>query len=311
MSDNLLEGKVAIVTGAGRGIGRTIALSLAANGAKVVVNDLGGSVDGTGNSNGPSDDVVSEIVAHGGEAVSNYDTVDSMEGGENIVRQALAAFGQLDIIVLPAGILRDRMVFNMTEEEWDAVIAVHLKGHFSVIKPASIVFRQQRQGRIICFSSVSGLFGNSGQANYGAAKDGIAGLTRVVSRDLGRYGITVNCISPGASTRMTQTVPDSARQLRADRGIQGGGGSAKPQQRPPEAIAEVVTWLASDEAADVNGQIIHISGGLVGLMSHPSPVRTISKGSAGSWTVEELADAFPQTLGMDLVNPAPPAPPSS
>ena len=309
MADKLLDGKVALVTGSGRGIGRTVALSLAEHGAKVVVNDLGVAVDGTGTSQGPADEVVTEIKGRGGEAVTNYDSVVTMEGGESIVRTALDAFGRLDIVVMPAGILRDRMVFNMTEEEWDAVIAVHLKGHFTVIKPASVLFRQQRSGRIICFSSTSGLWGNSGQANYGAAKDGIAGLTRVVARDLGRYGVTVNCISPGASTRMTATVPDSARQLRSERGIQSGGGSARPQERPPEAIAAVVTWLASDEAADVNGQVIHVTGGMVGLMSQPAPVRTLSKGSGGPWTVEELATAFPTTLGMDLVNPAPPAPP--
>ena len=181
---DLLKDKVAVVTGSGRGIGRGIALLLAEEGAKVVVNDLGGSVDGEGASTTPAQEVVNEIKAKGGDAVANGDSVATMEGGENIIKTALDNFGKLDIVVAVAGILRDRMLFNMTEEEWDAVIAVHLKGTFSVVKPASILFRQQRSGKIIAFSSTSGLYGNSGQANYGAAKDGIAGLIRGIARDL-------------------------------------------------------------------------------------------------------------------------------
>ena len=199
---NRLDGKVAIVTGAGRGIGRGEALLLAAEGAAVVVNDLGGNTDGTGTDGGPADQVVAEITAAGGRAVANYDNVAEMQGGENLVKLALDTFGRLDILVNNAGILRDRMVFNMSEAEWDAVIAVHLKGHFTTIKAAGVIFRQQRSGRIINTGSSSGL-GNMGQANYSAAKEGIVGLTRTVARDLGRYGATCNAIRPTAGTRLT------------------------------------------------------------------------------------------------------------
>ena len=191
------------------------------------------------------------------------------------------------------------MIFNMSEQEWDDVIAVHLKGTFTVVKHASIVFRQQRSGRIITFSSTSGLYGNSGQANYGAAKDGIAGFTRVVSRDMGRYGVTANSIAPSASTRMTTGVPDEARNLRSARGISGGS----ELRGEAEDIAPFVTWLASDESAHVNGHVFHVTGGLVTLFNEPEPVSTINKDSR--WTVEELIRVFPATIGVELYNPAP------
>ena len=305
---DLLKDKVAVVTGSGRGIGRGIALQLSAEGAKVVVNDLGGAVDGSGDSATPADEVVNEIKAAGGEAVSNYDSVVTMDGGENIVKTALDNFGKIDIAVAVAGILRDRMLFNMTEEEWDAVIAVHLKGTFTVTKAASILFRQQRSGRIITFSSMSGLYGNSGQANFGAAKDGIAGFTRAVARDLGRYGVTVNSISPGANSRMTQTVPQSARDLRAASGIQSNSAVTPLElNRDPEDVAPMVAWLASDEAKDVNGHVFHCQGGQISLMNNPAEERTLRK--SGRWSVEEIDAMFSGTLGMDMVNPGPPLPP--
>ena len=301
---DLLKDKVAVVTGSGRGIGRGIALLLAEEGAKVVVNDLGGSVDGEGASNTPAQEVVNEIKAKGGDAVANGDSVATMEGGENIIKTALDNFGKLDIVVAVAGILRDRMLFNMTEEEWDAVIAVHLKGTFSVVKPASILFRQQRSGKIIAFSSTSGLYGNSGQANYGAAKDGIAGLIRGIARDLGRYGVTANAISPGADSRMTQSVPQSARDIRAASGIEAQSAVTPLElNRDPEDVAPMVTWLVSDEANDVNGQVFHCQGGQISLMSNPYEERTLRK--VGRWSVEEIDAMFAGTLGMDMVNPAP------
>ena len=305
---NMLQDKVAIVTGSGRGIGRGIAHLMAEEGAKVVVVDLGVNVDGTGFDQSVAELVASEIREAGGNAVGCTESVATMSGGEKIVQTAVDSFGKLDIVVTCAGILRDRMVFNMTEEEWDDVIAVHLKGTFTVAKHACILFRQQRSGRIITFTSTSGLYGNSGQANYGAAKDGIASLTRVLARDMGRYGVTANSISPAAATRMTQTVPDEARTLRAARGIGGASTTAPRLRGEGEDVAPMVTWLASDEAAHVNGHVFHVTEGLVSLMNEPEPVKSISKD--GKWTVEDLARVFPPTLGMELFNPAPAQPPS-
>ena len=304
---NRLKDKVAVVTGAGRGIGRGIAMLMASEGAAVIVNDLGVAVDGRGHDTSAADETVAAIGAAGGRAVANYDNVSDFAAAARIVDTAVKTFGRLDVLVNNAGILRDRMIFNMNEEEFDTVVAVHLKGTFNCSRHAAVQMRQQKSGRIISMSSTSGLYGNTGQANYGAAKDGIAGFTRVVSRDLGRYGITVNAIAPAAATRMTATVGDAARQARTRAGVAGMGAEARSllprPQREADDVAPFATYLASDAAANINGQIFVVMGGIISLVNYPAPVRTITKPTR--WTPEEIAALFPSTLGMDLFNPAP------
>src|SRR5690242_16427271 len=276
---DMLAGRVAVVTGAGRGIGRGVALGLAAEGARVVVNDFGVNVDGSTPSTGPAFDVVAEIRRAGGQAVANTDSVATWDGAARIVRAAIDEFGQLDALVTCAGILRDRMVFNMSEEEWDAVIAVHLKGTFNCIRHACTHMRERRYGRIVTFSSGAGLFGNPGQANYGAAKSAIGGLTKVAARDLGKYGVTVNAICPVAGTRMT--VNDEvrrARQLRKQQGIQREDrGVAQIEELDPDDIAPMVAYLASEHAGAVNGQFFLCFGNQVALVSQPRAVKTLYK----------------------------------
>ncbi len=313
-----LEGKVAIVTGAGRGIGRGEALLLAEEGAKVVVNDLGGSEAGEGADARPADEVVAEIVAAGGEAVPNYDSVATMEGGERIVQTALDSFGRLDILINNAGILRDRMVFNMTEAEWDSVIDVHLKGHFTTTKHASLVFRQQRSGRIVNTSSESGL-GNMGQANYAAAKEGIVGLTRTCALDLGRYGVTVNAIRPRAGTRLTLSPELREAMQRARASRQGGDGDAgetgaeqavsQLDTLAPEMVAPLVVYLCTDSAANVNGRDFVVGGDEVSLMTMPTKEATIHR--EGGWDLASLERVFPRVIGANLTNPAPAQPPNT
>jgi NAD(P)-dependent dehydrogenase (short-subunit alcohol dehydrogenase family) len=305
-----LKGKVAVVTGAGRGIGRGIALALAAEGAQVVVNDLGGGPDGTGGSSQPADEVVQEIKKQGGAAVANCDSVAIYEGGEKIIKAAIDNFGKIDILVNNAGILRDRMIFNMAPEEWDAVMKVHLYGHFNTTKHAAVLMRQQRSGRIINFSSISGLIGNAGQANYGAAKAGIAGFTRVVARDLGRYGITVNTIAPAAGTRLTLSEEmEAARKLKAERGVSSALTPSSEELPPAEDIAPIVVWLATDAAANVNGCTFGSRGGTIELHTDPVPIKSIHK--EGTWTLDELDEVMPRTLAQGLVNPAPPQTPKA
>jgi NAD(P)-dependent dehydrogenase (short-subunit alcohol dehydrogenase family) len=264
---------------------------LGKEGASVVVNDLGVAIDGTQPSQGPAAEVAEEIRAAGGKAAPNFDDISTMTGGESLVKAALDTFGKLDIVVTVAGILRDRMSYNMTEQEWDDVIRVHLKGHFAVLKPAAVIFRQQRSGRIITFTSGAALMGNTGQANYSAAKGGIISLTRVLANELGRYGVTANSIGPAAWTRMTGSVPDSAREKRQAQGLSA---TSRPRMGEAEDIAPMVAYLATDEAAFINGQVFAVNGGSVSLYAAPTTERTIWKD--GRWTVEELIDAAPRQL---------------
>jgi NAD(P)-dependent dehydrogenase (short-subunit alcohol dehydrogenase family) len=251
---NMCEGRVCIVTGAGRGIGREYALMLAEQGAKVVVNDLGGEMDGTGSAAGPAGEVVDAIRAMGGEAVANGDDVSSWEGAQRMINTAVESFGDLHVLVNNAGILRDRMLVNMTEGEWDAVIQVHLKGTFAPARWAAAYWRERMKGgetndaRIINTTSVSGIYGNPGQTNYGAAKMGIAGFTIIAARELKRYGVMVNAIAPGALTRLTEG-------LRAE-----APSEAEREAMSPRWIAPVCTWLASTQSAGVTGRVFEASG---------------------------------------------------
>jgi NAD(P)-dependent dehydrogenase (short-subunit alcohol dehydrogenase family) len=256
---NFCEDRVCIVTGAGRGIGREYALMLAAHGAKVVVNDLGGARDGSGASSGPADEVVSEIKASGGQAVANADDVSDWAGAEHMVQQAIDTYGRLDVLVNNAGILRDRMLVNMTEDEWDAVIKVHLKGTFAPARHAAAYWREQSKAgqpvdaRLINTSSVSGIYGNPGQTNYGAAKMGIASFTIIAARELRRYGITVNAIAPGALTRLTEDL------------AMGQASEEDKARMDPRWIAPIVTWLASTESASVTGRVFEASGRMLAV----------------------------------------------
>jgi NAD(P)-dependent dehydrogenase (short-subunit alcohol dehydrogenase family) len=256
-----LDGKVAIVTGAGRGIGREHALALAAAGARVVVNDLGVSLAGDAADDSPAQQVVDEIASAGGEAVADGENVADFDGAKRMVEQAVNAFGRLDILVNNAGILRDRMLVNMEESEWDAVIQVHLKGHFAPTHHAASYWRDRSKGgeevraRVINTSSPSGVFGNVGQANYGAAKAGIVGFTLIAAQELGRYGVTVNCIAPNARTRMTEAA--FGEIPRPD----GGFDPADPGNNSPVVVA-----LAADEAQDITGQVFFVYGGAVNVL---------------------------------------------
>ena len=266
-----LDGKVIAVTGSGRGIGRAVALAAAAEGAAVIVNDYGVSVDGNAPTSEVAETVVDEIVAAGGRAAANANSVTTMSGGESIVRQAIDSFGRIDGVVCVAGILRERMLFNMSEDEWDPVIETHLKGTFTVFRAAAAVFRQQKSGTMIGFTS--GAFAASvAQANYSAAKGGIVSLVRSAAAGMNKYGVTANCIAPVARSRMSGQVPF---------GVEMG---------EPEDVAPMACFLLSDKARDVTGQVYTANGGRIAVWNQPVEVREMRKD--GRWTVDEIAARF-------------------
>jgi NAD(P)-dependent dehydrogenase (short-subunit alcohol dehydrogenase family) len=293
----LLDGRVAIVTGAGRGIGREEALLLAKHGAKVVVNDLGGGHDGAGADTGPAAQVVAEIRAGGGEAVVNTDSVADWKAAERMVRQAIDTFGALHVVVNNAGILRDRMLFNMDESDVDAVLAVHLKGTFALTRHACVYWREQHKagkplhGRIINTSSDSGLLGNAGQTNYGAAKAGIAALTVIAAKEMVRYGVTANAVAPSAVTRMTVdamgrgTVEDVPQQM-----IDAAG---------PAHVAPLVVWLASERAGHVNGEVFRAGNGRVNLFRGWHTVRQVGDFKHPVWDPVALGEAMDAAFFKD------------
>ncbi len=290
----LNEGRVVIVTGAGNGIGRAHAMLFAAEGAKVVVNDLGGSRDGTGGSAGPAQAVVDEIKAAGGEAVANTSDISDFQGAADMVQQAVDTFGGLDVVVNNAGILRDKMLVNMTEAEWDAVIKVHLKGTFGPCHAAANYWRDQSKAgnqpdaRIINTSSPSGLFGNVGQTNYAAAKAGIAAFTIVASQELARYGVTVNAIAPTALTRMTEDLVGSADFLKATNAT-------------PEAISPLVVWLGSPQSAAITGRVFSIWGSKITINEGWVNGPTIENPD-GPWAAGDLGAVIPDLVASGAPN---------
>ena len=290
------EDRVVIVTGAGRGIGREHALMLGEHGAKVVVNDLGGARDGTGVSAGPAEEVVAEIVKAGGTAIANGDDVSDWQGAERMIRQAIDTYGRLDVLVNNAGILRDRMLVNMTEAEWDAVIKVHLKGTFAPAHFAAAYWRQQSKdgnpiaARLINTTSVSGIYGNAGQTNYGAAKAGIAAFTIIAALELGRYGVTVNAVAPGALTRLTE-----------DLGMGQASEEAK-ERMDPRWIAPLITWLASRDSGDVTGRVFESSGAVLAVAEswHRGPsVDAIEDPTLIGPAIRDLVKRARKNAGMD------------
>lgn len=285
----VLDGKVVLVTGGGNGIGRDCALIAAKEGAKVVVNDLGGGLKGEDEgSAGPAETVAAEIRAAGGEAVSNSESVTSMKAVQGMVEQALDTFGGLHAVINPAGILRDTMFHKMSEDDWDRVIDVHMRGSFNVCRATIEHFRNQNDGAYMLYTSTSGLFGNIGQANYGAAKMGIAGLSRIIAMEGARNNVRSNCIAPVAWTRMTQSVPIKDEAAAARRQVMA-------EKIRPDQPARFSVALVSDQAKHVSGQIFGVSGENIILYSQPRPIETCSKPDGESWTVEGiLNEAVPK-----------------
>ncbi|WP_092004974.1 SDR family NAD(P)-dependent oxidoreductase [Paraburkholderia lycopersici] len=275
----MLDGKVAVVTGSGGGIGRDIALMMARHGAKVVVNDVGASLTGEGHNDGPAQAVVNEIKAFDGEAAANTDSVADPAGAARIVQNALDVFGRIDCVVNNAGILRDRFFHKMSEEEWDAVLKVHLYGSYYVSRAAAEHFKEQRSGAFVHMTSTSGLIGNLAQANYSAAKLGIAGLSKSIALDLEKFGVRSNCVAPFAWSRMINSIKIDSPEQEAR--------VAKIKQMTPAKIAPLAVYLASEQAAEVTGQIFAVRNNEIFLMSQPRPVRSVHRSEG--WTPETIA----------------------
>src|SRR3984957_6079635 len=296
-----LSGKVAVVTGGGRGIGRAEAMLLARQGAAVVVNDLGGGPTGGGADDRIASQVVAEIHAAGGRAVANFDNVATMEGGARIIQTAIDSFGRLDILINNAGIVRPRIIYNMSEGDWDDVIAVHLKGHFSTIRAAAMTFREQKSGVIVNTASESGL-GHLGQSSYSAAKEGIVGLTRTIARDLGKFNVRCNAIRPRAATRLfdeeAQKAMERTRAMLGDRGIPVP--IANPLDNKPEQVAALAVWLCTEAATNVNGRTFVVGGEMVGIYPEPEPSRTMIR--EGGWDLDALDRTAPVQLTTGLRN---------
>lgn len=286
----ICDGRVVVVTGAGRGIGRGEAIEFARQGAKVVVNDLGAHVDGTGRTSETAEAVVAEIREMGGEAIANGDDVSDWAGAQNLINSAIETFGGLDVVVNNAGILRDRMLFNMTEEEWDAVIKVHLKGTFCTTRWAAAYWRERvksgeaNDARVINTSSGSGLYGNPGQSNYGAAKAGIAGLTLIAARELERYGVTANAIAPGARTRMTENLRPGSGDIPVD----------QFDSRHPDNVAPLVVWLGSAESREISGRVFNVSGGYISVAEGWR--RGPGRDKEDRWDPAELGGVIPELV---------------
>ena len=288
----LLDGKVVLVTGGGRGIGRETAIIAAKQGAKVIVNDLGSGVHGEGADVGPAQEVVDVIKAAGGEAVANTESVTDLRAVGHMVQQAMDTYGALHAVSNPAGILRDRMAHNMTEEEWDAIMTVHLRGHFNVVRATINHFRSQQDGVYVMWSSGSGLVGNVGQANYGAAKMGIAAFSRIIAMEGARNNVRSNAIAPGAATRMTDSVPrdeEGAKRREAMREVQS-----------PVRPAQLTVALMSDAAKSISGQIFGAGGYNLSIYSQPRPIATYSR--EGGWDADGIVKDFFPRIEKDMVS---------
>ncbi len=311
---NRLEGRAVIVTGSGRGIGAEVAKWMAADGAAVVVNDIGASLDGAGESASPAEVTAQAIRDAGGAAIANFDSVADYESAGKIVQAALDNFGRIDAVCHVAGILRDRMVFNMSEAEWDGVLQVHLYGAFNIVRQCVPHMMSQKYGRIVLFSSGSGL-GASGQTNYAAAKEGMVGFVRSLAKELAPHGITANAVYPGGATRMTASIPDSTTQLRQQQRAAARGGEssedevigAPPESRDPANNAPKAVYLCSEAAGNVTGQVVGTSGWQATLYSPRHVTNSVHKN--GRWTLDELERLIPISLGAELTNPVPPQAP--